>query len=188
MRRDDIPADGTQRETLVDELLSEYGAITREALHSHLRGEDRPYLDALLRDYPMRGGKMLRSTLCIAAARAFGAEIEDAVPSAVAIELMHNALLIHDDIQDASERRRGKPTLHMLHGVPLALNAGDALSLLSVRPLKENIARLGPMLARRILEETEHVAWETTEGQALELGWRHDNREIGRASCRERVL
>ncbi|SEB16065.1 polyprenyl synthetase family protein [Variovorax sp. YR216] len=176
MRRDDIPASGT-REPLVDELLSEYGAITREALHAHLRGqEERPYLDALLRDYPMRGGKMLRSTLCIAAARAFGAEMEDAVPSAVAIELMHNALLIHDDIQDASEQRRGRPTLHMLHGVPLALNAGDALSLLSVRPLKDNTMRLGPMLARRILEETEHVAWETTEGQALELGWRRDNR------------
>jgi geranylgeranyl diphosphate synthase, type II len=60
--------------------------------------------------------------------------------------------------------------------VPLALNAGDALSLLCLRPLKSNVGRLGNTKAMRILEETERTAWETAEGQALELGWRRDNR------------
>ena len=62
--------------------------------------------------------------------------------SAVAIELLHNAILIHDDVEDASEQRRGRPTLHPLHGVPLAMNAGDMLTLLSWQPLKSNMDRL----------------------------------------------
>jgi geranylgeranyl diphosphate synthase type II len=89
---------------------------------------------------------------------------------------MHNALLVHDDIEDASDERRGTPTLHALHGIPLALNAGDAMGLLSLRPLKDNMHRLGLATGLRIFEETERMAWETTEGQALELGWQRENR------------
>lgn len=162
---------------LVQEVLGEYGALVRERLGKYLpRGEPRSYLYELLADYPRRGGKMIRSSLCIAAARSLGAAAEEALPSAVAIELMHNALLVHDDIEDASDERRGTPTLHALHGIPLAINAGDALGLLSLRPLKDNIHRLGLGLALRIFEETERTAWESTEGQACELGWQRENR------------
>jgi geranylgeranyl diphosphate synthase type II len=138
-------------------------------------GTPRRHLYDLLSDYPERGGKMMRSSLCIATARAFGGSIDDALCSAVAIELMHNALLIHDDIEDESEQRRGRPTLHVLHGIPLALNVGDTLTLLSLRPLFDNIGRLGPRLALNIVAETERMAWESAEGQAMDLGWRHDN-------------
>jgi geranylgeranyl diphosphate synthase type II len=162
---------------LVQAVLSEYGELTRRSVQGYLpREEPRSYLYELLADYPRRGGKMLRSSLCIAMARATGAPLEDALASAAAIELMHNALLVHDDIEDASDERRGTPTLHALHGVPLALNAGDAMGLLSLRPLKDNFHRLGLATALRIFEETEHMAWESTEGQALELGWTRDNR------------
>ena len=162
--------------SVVRETLAEYGALTRAAIQAHLPvGEPRKYLYDPLADYPQRGGKMMRSSLCIATARAFGARLEDALPSAVAIELLHNALLVHDDIQDGSEQRRGRPTLHALHGVPLALNTGDALGLLSLRPLVDNIDRVGTRVALRILEETERMAWESAEGQAMELGWRRDN-------------
>jgi geranylgeranyl diphosphate synthase, type II len=162
---------------LVQEVLEEYGALTRQRLHQYIpQAEPRSYLYELLADYPRRGGKMLRSSLCIAAARAMGASIEDAIASAVSIELLHNALLVHDDVEDASDERRGTPTLHALHGVPLAINAGDAMGLLSLRPLKDNIHRLGLATGLRIFEETERMAWESTEGQALELGWQRDNR------------
>ena len=161
---------------VVNETLQEYGTITRAALKNYLPSrEPQRYLYDLLSDYPQRGGKMMRPSLCIATARAFGARIEDALQSAVAIELLHNALLIHDDIEDESEERRGKPTLHVLHGVPLALNAGDLLSLMSLRPLIENKTTLGPRLTARILEETERMAQESAEGQAMELGWRLEN-------------
>jgi geranylgeranyl diphosphate synthase type II len=164
-------------DTLVQTVLAEYGELTRRSLQQYLPHEEpQSYLYELVADYPRRGGKMLRSSLCIAMARATGAPLEDALASAAAIELMHNALLVHDDIEDASDERRGTPTLHAVYGMPLALNAGDAMGLLSLRPLKDNFHRLGLATALQIFEETEHMAWQSTEGQALELGWRRDNR------------
>jgi geranylgeranyl diphosphate synthase type II len=162
---------------LVEDVLTEYGTLTQSHLQAYLpTDEPRSYLYELLADYPRRGGKKLRPSLCIAMARATGAPVEDALPTAVSIELMHNALLVHDDIEDASRTRRGTPTLHALHGAPLAINAGDAMGLLSLHPLKDNIRQLGLATALRIFEETERMAWESTEGQALELGWQRDNR------------
>ncbi|MGA7871561.1 MAG: polyprenyl synthetase family protein [Candidatus Binatus sp.] len=175
---------------LVPMMLREYGDLTRAALGKYLPSrEPRRYLYDLLSDYPQRGGKMMRPSMCIAAARLFGAPLEDAMSTAVAIELLHNALLIHDDIEDDSEKRRGRPTLHRLHGVPLALNAGDTLTLMSLRPLLENRSRIGERLTLRIIEETERMARECAEGQAMELGWRRYNMsEIGDADYLEMVL
>jgi len=171
-----VSDNGTHTPKLISELLEEYGTMTRVALKQYLpSGVPRQHLYDLLSDYPERGGKMMRSSICLATARAFGSRPEDALLSAVAIELLHNALLIHDDIEDGSEERRGQPTLHKLYGVPLALNAGDTLSLLSLRPLMDNMQRIGPGLAMTIFKETERVAWESAEGQAMELGWCRDN-------------
>ncbi|MEZ5931662.1 MAG: polyprenyl synthetase family protein [Alphaproteobacteria bacterium] len=161
---------------MVRPVLDEYGALTRDAMQAYLEpGEPRRHLYDPLRDYPKRGGKMMRPSLCIATARAFGASIDDALRSAVAIELLHNALLIHDDIEDESEQRRGAPTLHELHGIPIALNAGDMLAMTSLRPLIDNVGHVGPWLALQIVHETERMARESAEGQAIELGWRRDN-------------
>jgi geranylgeranyl diphosphate synthase type II len=175
---------------LVPMMLREYGDLTRAALTRYLPSrEPRRYLYDLLSDYPQRGGKMMRPSICIAAARLFGAPLEDAMRTAVAIELIHNALLIHDDIEDGSEQRRGRPTLHRLHGVPLALNAGDTLTLMSFRPLLENRDQIGERLTLRIIEETERMARECAEGQAMELGWRRYNTtEVGDADYLEMVL
>lgn len=164
------------RNKLVPTILEEYGAAARKVVGRYLpRGEPKKYLYEPLLDYPRRGGRSMRPSLCIATARAFGGRFEDVVPTAAAIEMLHNALLIHDDIQDESLMRRGKPALHVLHGVPLAINAGDALTLLSLRPLMENRHILGPQLTISLIEETEKMALESAEGQALELGWRRDN-------------
>jgi geranylgeranyl diphosphate synthase type II len=161
---------------LVTEVLREYGALTHAALERYLpRREPRRYLYDLVADYPRRGGKGLRPSLCLATARAFGESGDAALFAAVFIELFHNATLVYDDIQDESEERRGRPALHVLHGVPLALNAGSSLLQLSQRPLLESHLDLGPRLTLRVLEQTERAAHELAEGQALELGWRHDN-------------
>ena len=161
---------------IVGEILEEYGQAARVVVERYFDADNRsPYLHDLMVDYPRRGGKMMRSSLCIAHARAFGASPEKAVLTAAAIEMLHNGLLIHDDIQDASEERRGRPTLHALHGVPLALNAGDMLMLLSLRPLMDNVDEVGERLALEVLKETELMARESAEGQALELGWRDLN-------------
>jgi len=162
--------------SLVPAILGEYGAMTRAALRDYLPArEPRRHLYDLVADYPLRGGKMMRPSLCIAAACAFGARPDEALGTAVSIELLHNALLIHDDIEDGSEQRRGRPTLHLEHGIPLALNAGDTLALVGLRPLLEHHERLGADLALRLACEAERMALISAEGQALELGWRHDN-------------
>jgi geranylgeranyl diphosphate synthase type II len=161
---------------IVPSVLKEYGDATRVALCAYLRPrEPRRHLYSLVADYPRRGGRMLRPSLCIATARAFGASLDDAVGSAAALELLHNAFLVHDDIEDDSDERRGQPTLHALHGVPVAVNVGDALTLLGLRALMDNRDRLGPLLTLRIMEEAERMARESVEGQAIELGWRRDN-------------
>jgi geranylgeranyl diphosphate synthase type II len=169
---DDAAADGQ----LVAAVLREYGDATRAALFDYLPvAEPRRYLYDLVADYPRRGGRAFRPSLCIATARAFGSSLADAIQTAVSIELMHNAMLIHDDIEDESEQRRGRPAMHITEGVPISINVGDTLSLLSMRPLLDNQRTLGPFLSLRLIEETERMARESAEGQALELGWRRDN-------------
>lgn len=159
----------------VTSILEEYGGMARKVMADYLpSGRPKQHLYDPVADYPSRGGKMMRPSLCIATARAFGAETEDALRTAAAIEMLHNALLIHDDIEDESESRRGRPTLHALHGTPIALNAGDALAMLSLRPLLDNIRNAGPWISLKIIEEMERMARESAEGQALELGWRKD--------------
>src|SRR5579871_451560 len=141
---------------LVASILREYGDAARSLLFNYLpAAEPRRYLYDLVADYPMRGGRSLRPSLCIATARAFGAPIEAALHTAVSIELTHNAMLVHDDIEDESEERRGKPTMHAAHGIPIAINVGDMLSLLAMRPLLDNHRTLGPDLSLRILQETD---------------------------------
>lgn len=162
--------------SLVAEVLEEYGAATRDVLFDYLpKAEPRRWLYDLAADYPLRGGRSMRPTLCIATARAFGAPMESALRTAASIELTHNAMLIHDDIEDESERRRGRPALHVTHGVPISINVGDLLSLISMSPLVDNRDTLGHFLSMRILEETARMARESAEGQAIELGWRRDN-------------
>jgi geranylgeranyl diphosphate synthase, type II len=148
--------------------------VRRAMLDAIPDGEPHRWLYRVARDYPSRPGKTLRPALCVATSRAFGGSDGDVVPVAVAIELLHNAFLVHDDIVDGSERRRGRPTLTAEYGLGLALNAGDALAVLSNQLLRRHTARMDPDLAERVLSEFDAMALRTLEGQATELGWRRD--------------
>jgi len=132
-------------------------------------------LYTLLADYPFRGGKMLRPTICISAARAVGAFGHSALTVATALELYHNAFLIHDDIEDGSESRRGRDTLHRQVGVARAINAGDATNVMSVGLLLENLEVVGVAKALHLLHEIELMARQSAEGQAMELDWVAEN-------------
>jgi len=133
------------------------------------------YLYDLVRDFVTQPSKGLRPGLCLATCRAYGGDTEAALPSAAGLELLHNAFLVHDDIEDASQSRRGQTTLHRRVGIPLAVNVGDAMNALSMRLFRANLARLGPETALRIIEEVDHLLVESLEGQAMELGWIRDN-------------
>jgi geranylgeranyl diphosphate synthase type II len=161
---------------LIAAKIAEYGSRTRERLYEYLPDQEpRAYLYDLVAAYPARAASMLRPSLLIATTRAFGGDTESALNTAAAVELMHNAMLVHDDIEDVSEVRRGAPSLHRTAGVPLAMNAGDALSLLCLQPLIDNTTVVGPVVAFRILGEALETMFQTVEGQAWELGWRRDN-------------
>lgn len=161
----------------VDARLTDYGAVTYRAIAGYLpeSGPDA-YLRAPVGDYLHRPGKALRPALCLATCEAFGGHPDDALAVAAALELMHTAFLVHDDIEDASEMRRGAPSLHRRYGMPLALNAGDALAAYGLDAVHDAVRGLDPRLGERIVGEFAFMGRQTVEGQAMELGWRIDNR------------
>ena len=138
-------------------------------------GEPRKYLYGLVSDFIGRSGKGLRPAICIATARALGGRAEDALAAAAGLEMLHNAFLVHDDIEDGSDSRRGVPTMHRRAGVPIAINTGDAMNALAMRLFSQSGLRLGPAAALRLFEEVDHMLVQSLEGQAIELGWVRDN-------------
>jgi geranylgeranyl diphosphate synthase type II len=160
----------------IERQLAQYRDLTYRALHKQLpTREPRRYLYDLIAGQLSHLGKGLRPALCIATCRAFGGSIEQALPSAVSIELLHNAFLVHDDIEDGSLYRRNEAALYVEQGVPLAINVGDAMNVLSIGSLIENIPILGADLSYRVFHEAQHLILQSVEGQALELGWTRDN-------------
>ncbi|MEE6139446.1 polyprenyl synthetase family protein [Mycobacterium sp. 050128] len=162
--------------------LDDYLALCKQACDGEIarlygsdeRGSNSLY--DLILDYPLRGGKALRPALCIATCLGLGGHLEAILPTAATLELYHNAFLIHDDIEDESWWRRGKPTLHIDHGVPIAVNVGDAMLSLSLQPLLDNVERIGLGPALRILRAVAKMTRLTVDGQALELEWVRSNR------------
>jgi geranylgeranyl diphosphate synthase type II len=128
-----------------------------------------PLYQELLQDYPRRGGKMLRGLLTYYSALAHGAPEEAALLAGEGLELFQNWVLIHDDIEDGSEERRGRPALHRLHPMPLALNAGDALHGEMWGLLAQGVAR--GTLSPEVLLEFHQVVRRTAYGQHLDLLW-----------------
>jgi len=158
-----------------DRLATVHQTVRRAMLEAIPDREPHQWLYRVTRAYPSRPSKALRPALCLAAAGAFGGDPAAAMPAAVAIELLHNAFLVHDDIVDGSQRRRGRPTLSAEFGTALALNAGDALAVFSNRVLRHYVQALDRGLGDRLNAEFEVMALRTLEGQATELGWRHDD-------------
>ncbi len=162
-------------------MLEDYLATCKDACDGEIkrlyapdqRGSNGLY--ELILDYPLRGGKALRPALSIATCLGLGGHLEAILPTAATLELYHNAFLIHDDIEDESWWRRGKPTLHIDHGIPIAVNVGDAMLSLSLQPLLDNVERVGLGPALRILRAVAHMTRRTVEGQALELDWVRNN-------------
>ena len=163
------------------DVLDDYLALCKDACDGEilrLYGPDQrgsSSLHELILDYPLRGGKALRPALSIATCLGLGGHLDAILPTAATLELYHNAFLIHDDIEDESWWRRGKPTLHVDHGIPIAVNVGDAMLSLSLQPLLDNVERVGLGPALRILRAVAKMTRMTVEGQALELEWVRSN-------------
>jgi geranylgeranyl diphosphate synthase, type I len=100
------------------------------------------------------GGKSVRPTITLLAAAAVGAPAEDAVPGAVALELVHNFSLVHDDLMDGDRERRHRPTVWALFGSSEAILAGDALAALAYAVLLDANDEPGRRAARELTDAT----------------------------------
>jgi geranylgeranyl diphosphate synthase, type II len=163
---------------LVGNYLADCRGLVLEEIRGFIPKNSRyqSVLYEIMLDYPMREAKALRPALCIAACRSLGGSLEGVLKSAATLEFYHNAFLIHDDIEDGSEKRRDQPTLQRKHGVPIALNVGDAMLALALEPMLDNTRLLGMGKALRILQCVSRMARESAEGQALELSWIREGR------------
>lgn len=119
----------------------------------------------MVREHLDTGGKRLRARLALASCHALGGHPEDAVDWAAAVELLHNASLIHDDIQDGDRTRRGQPALWARHGAAQAINTGDLLLMLPFRALNRYPAEVQAALVQILAEYAESTA----RGQIREL-------------------
>jgi geranylgeranyl diphosphate synthase type I len=165
----------------VDQFIDYLTKVTPEidrALHGYLAGvpEDSAlyrYLYGILDEFIIRGGKRARPAMAMLACEAVGGEPRKALSAGCAIEFFHAAALIHDDIMDASLLRRGQQCAHIMHGTPLAINAGDyALGLVCTIVVRDPLLDDATKLA--VLDVIGEMSARTVEGQALDVGWVRD--------------
>lgn len=118
---------------------------------------------------PAAQGKRIRPQLVLLCSAAAGGNWREALPAAAAVELVHNFSLIHDDIEDRSELRRGRKTVWTLWGEAQAINTGDSMLMLAHLALLDLETALGTgktLAATRLLQT---VCFELTEGQFLDI-------------------
>lgn len=159
---------------LIERALHEADAVAMDCDNAPTEDLDR-YLYAPLAHFTAGGGKRVRPVLALLGAEAVGGRADQALSCGVAIELFQSAALIHDDIADASELRRGEPCLYRTEGLGLAINAGD-LALTRVFEIVLADGSLPAERRLRVLEELVRMERHTLEGQALDLGWARDGR------------
>ena len=133
------------------------------------------YLYQPLRGFSATGGKRVRPALVLLATQAVHGNIEAALPVACAIEDFQSAALIHDDIADKSELRRGEPCLYRRLGTGLAINVGDAALVHTIGRICHGNA-YDETTRLRLIDALISMQEHTLEGQALDLGWTQENR------------
>lgn len=158
-------------------VLSRANALVRPALEDAARRLEPELRDPVLHQL-LGGGKGVRAALAVVGAAAAGGDEQEGVLGAVAVELVHNYSLIHDDIIDNDEERRHRPSVWAAFGVPRAIVAGDALANLAVQLLIEDASAPRVRAAQLLTEATALMI----AGQADDMAF--EQREIvGTEEC-----
>lgn len=111
------------------------------------------------------GGKRLRPVLLLITAEAFGGSVDEAMPAALAVEIFHNFTLLHDDIMDNADVRRGKPSVYAKWGGNVALLSGDAMLITAYKSL----TRVASERLPRVMSIFSDMALEVCEGQQYDM-------------------
>ncbi|MFF3612129.1 polyprenyl synthetase family protein [Streptomyces sp. NPDC002580] len=130
------------------------------------------WIDAEGRPADGDGGKAVRPALAVLSAQAAGADPEVGVPGAVAVELVHNFSLLHDDLMDGDEQRRHRDTVWKVHGPAQAILVGDALFALA----NEVLLELGTVEAGRATRRLTTATRALIDGQAQDISYEHRDR------------
>ena len=150
------------------EILEAYKGDVEAELERHLpRTGDPKEFYASVWDLIDRGGKRIRPAMAFLASECVGGSRQDALGAAASVELLHNMTLVHDDIEDQSELRRGKPCIHRIYGIPTAINAGDAM-LIKVFEIA-NSSHIPQERCHRLVSQVANRAYAITWGQAFEF-------------------
>lgn len=162
----------TPRAETLDEAIARSSRLVDQRLAETLpRRPGEVLFDAL--DYHLStGGKRLRPALCLLTCEALGGRTEDALDFAVAVELLHNMFLVHDDVEDGDEVRRDRPALWVKYGLAHAVNAGDYLLGAAYQAVLR--APGDPARRCRLLDAFNATVLRTIEGQALDIASRAD--------------
>ena len=130
------------------------------------------WLDQSFCDTDAYRGKKLRPLLCLLGCEAAGGDWHTALPAAAALELVHNFSLIHDDIEDNSPTRRGRPTVWAIWGLPHGINVGDGmlmLARLALARLDRSVVEALTILAAGVLLDTTCLT--LCQGQYLDMAF-----------------
>jgi geranylgeranyl diphosphate synthase type I len=152
----------------LNSVLEKYGAMVNRQMEKYISRSGRPAtLHQPVWELLDRGGKRFRPALAFVFCKAVGGQERKALAAAAAVEILHNMTLIHDDIEDQSELRRGKPCIHIMFGVPTAINTGDAMLIKVFEAAADGplSAQVKNELVRRFAERS----FQITRGQALEF-------------------
>lgn len=135
--------------------VSEYIKLIDENLDKFLKVRYPEDIFKSMRYSVLSKGKRLRPVMCLEACRIFGGNIQDAIPTACAIEMLHAQSLIHDDLpcMDNDDFRRGQPTNHKVFGEAIAVLAGDALLSFAPQLILQKSKNLSEKIIIRLLEE-----------------------------------
>ena len=130
------------------------------------------WVDEQFSDVRADPGKRVRPAVCLLSTGAAGGDPKHAIPVAAGIELLHNFTLMHDDVQDSSTMRRGRPTVWHLWGEAQAINAGDATFALSqLAALRGRSAGMDGETLADIVDAFNRMTLQIVEGQVLDLGF-----------------
>jgi len=150
------------------EILDMYKGDVEAELERHLpRTGDPKDFYASVWDLIDRGGKRIRPAMAFLASECVGGSRGDALGAAASVELLHNMTLVHDDIEDQSDLRRGKPCIHKIYGTPTAINAGDAM-LIKVFEIA-NSSNIPQERCHTLVSQVAKRAYAITWGQAFEF-------------------
>jgi geranylgeranyl diphosphate synthase type I len=152
---------------------------TRLAKHVQqlVRRIEEPTLREAALQYPEAGGKLLRPALAAMSCEAAGGEPTMADPLAASVELVHTFSLVHDDLMDGDEMRRGVPSVHADHGESTSILAGDALFALAFEALGD-LPETPPGV--EVVGDVARTARTLCEGQRLDMSFEEDRPDVDR--------